>query len=102
MNERKEQMGFYLVLPSTSSNEIFSENHAVKLTVMITKGNLFGCRISLGMALLELLWPKQDFLSVSENLWYELQEPKRNTSCERTQVPTSLFYSVSSLLDYVL
>ena len=51
------------------------------------------------MALVELFWPKQDFLSVRENLWYEIQESKRKW--KRTHIPTSLFYSVSSLLDYV-
>ena len=51
------------------------------------------------MALVELFWPKQDFLSVHENLWYEIQESKRKW--ERTHIPTSLFYSVSSLLGYV-
>ena len=34
MNEHKEQTGFYLVLPSTSSNEIFLENHAGRFTVL--------------------------------------------------------------------
>ena len=51
------------------------------------------------MALVELFWPKQDSLSVRENLWYEIQESKRKW--KRTHIPTSLFYSVSSLLDYV-
>ena len=37
MNEHKEQMGFYLVLPSASNNEIFLENHAGKFTVMLPK-----------------------------------------------------------------
>ena len=51
------------------------------------------------MALVELFWPKQDSLSVRENLWYEIQESKRKW--KRTHIPTSLFHSVSSLLDYV-
>ena len=51
------------------------------------------------MALVQLFWPKQDSLSVRENLWYEIQESKRKW--KRTHIPTSLFYSVSSLLDYV-
>ena len=51
------------------------------------------------MALVELFWPKQDSLSVRENLWYEIQESKRKW--KRTHIPTSLFYSVSSLLDCV-
>ena len=37
MNEHKEQAGFYLVLPSTSSNEIFLENHAGKFTILLPK-----------------------------------------------------------------
>ena len=51
------------------------------------------------MVLVELFWPKQDSLSVRENLWHEIQESKRKW--KRTHIPTSLFYSVSSLLDYV-
>ena len=37
MNEHKEQMGFYLVLPSGSNNEIFLENHSGKFTIMLPK-----------------------------------------------------------------
>ena len=51
------------------------------------------------MAIVELFWPKQHSLSVCENLWYEIQESKRKW--KRTHIPTSLFYSVNSLLDYV-
>ena len=51
------------------------------------------------MALAELFWPKQDSLSVRENSWYEIQQSKRKR--KRVHIPTSLFYSVSSLLDYV-
>ena len=43
--------------------------------------------------------PKQDSLSVGENLWYEIKESKRKW--KRTHIPTSLLYSVSSLLGYV-
>ena len=97
MNEHKEQMGFYLVLPSTSSNEIFLENHAGKFTVLLPKEIHLNEEFHWEMALVELFWPKQDSLSVRENLWYEIQELKR----KRTHIPTSLFYSVSSLLSYV-
>ena len=38
-------------------------------------------------------------MSVRENLWYEIQESKRKW--KRIHISTSLFYSVSSLLDYV-
>ena len=51
------------------------------------------------MVLVEFFWPKQDSLSDHENLWYEIQESKGKW--KRTHIPTSLFYSVSSLLDYV-
>ena len=37
MNEHKEQTGFYLVLPSPSSNEIFLENHAGRFTVLLSR-----------------------------------------------------------------
>ena len=99
MNEYKEQMGFYLVLPSTSSNEIFLENHAGKFTVLLPKEIHLNEEFHWEMALIELFWPKQDSLSVRENLWYEIQESKRKW--KRTYIPTSLFYRVSSLLGYV-
>ena len=51
------------------------------------------------MALVELFWAKQDSLSDRENLWYEIQGSKRKW--KRTHIPTSLFYSVSSLLHCV-
>ena len=41
MNEHKEQTGFYLVLPSTSSDEIFLENHAGKFTVLLPKESIW-------------------------------------------------------------
>ena len=99
MNEDKEQMGFYLVLPSTSNNEIFLENHDGKFTVMPPKEIHLDEECYWEMALVELFWPKQDSLSDRENLWYEIQESKRKW--KRTHIPTFLFYSVSSLLDYV-
>ena len=37
MNEHKEQTGFYLVLPSTSSDEIFFKNHTGRFTVLLPK-----------------------------------------------------------------
>ena len=99
MNEHKEQTGFYLVLPSTSSDEIFLENHAGRFTVLLPKEIHLDVEFHWEMALVELFWPKQDSFSVRENLWYEIQESKRKW--KRTHIPTSLFYSVSSLLDYV-
>ena len=99
MNEHKEQTGFYLVLPSTSSNEIFLENHAGKFTVLLPKEIHLNEEFHWEMALVELFWPKQDSLSVRENLWHEIQESKRKW--KRTHITTSLFYSVSSLLGYV-
>ena len=99
MNEHKEQTGFYLVLPSTSSDEIFLENYAGRFTVLLPKEIHLDEEFHWEMALVELFWPKQDSLSIRENLWYEIQESKRKW--KRTHIPTSLFYSVSSLLDYV-
>ena len=72
MNEHKEQMGFYLVLPSMSSNEIFLENHAGKFTVVLAKEIHLDEEFHWEMALVELFWPKQDSFSVRENLWYEI------------------------------
>ena len=92
-------MGFYLVLPSMSSDEIFLENHTGKFAVVLPKEIHLDEEFHWEMALVELFWPKQDFLSFPENLWYEIQE--LNRKWKRTYIPTSLFYSVSSLLDYV-
>ena len=99
MNEHKEQTGFYLVLPSKSSDEIFLENHAGKFTVLLPKEIYLDEEFHWEMALVELFWPEQDSLSIRENLWYEIQGSKRKW--KRIHIPTSLFYSVSSLLDYV-
>ena len=52
------------------------------------------------MALVELFWPKYDSLSYRENLWYKIQQSKKEIE-KNTHIPTSLFYSVGSLLDYV-
>ena len=64
MNEHKEQTGFYLVLPSTSSNEIFLENHAGKFTVLLPKEIHLNEEFHWEMAIVELFWPRQDSLSV--------------------------------------
>ena len=77
MNEHKEQMGFYLVLPSTSSNQIFSENHTGKFTVLLQKEIHLDEEFHWEMALVELFCTKQDSLSVRLNLWHEIQELKR-------------------------
>ena len=37
MNENSQQVTFHLVLPSTSSHEIFSINHAGKFTTILPK-----------------------------------------------------------------
>ena len=82
-----------------SSNEIFLENHAGMFTVLLPNEIHLDEEFHWEMALVELFRPKQDSLSVRENLWYEIQELKRKW--KRTHIPTSLFYNVSSLLDYV-
>ena len=68
MNEHKKQLGFYLVLLSMSSDEIFLENHAGKFTVLLLKEIHLDEEFHWEMALVELFWPKQDSLSVCENL----------------------------------
>ena len=40
MNENSQRVSFHLVLPSTSSHEIFLENHAGKFTVTRSKVSL--------------------------------------------------------------
>ena len=89
MNEHKEQMCFYLVLPSTSSNEIFSENHAGKFTILLPKEIHLNEEFHWEMTLAELFWPKQESLSVLENLWYGIQELKRKW--KRIHIPTFCF-----------
>ena len=99
MNENRQQVSFHLVLPSTSSHEIFLENHAGKFTVMLPKEIHLDQKFHWEMALVELFWPKQDSVAVIENLWYETQGPNRRW--KRTYVPSSAFLSVTSLFDYL-
>ena len=99
MNENSQQVSFHLVLPSTSSHEIFSENQAGKFTVMLPKEIHLDQNFHLEMALVELFWPKQDSVAVIENLWYETQGPNRRW--KRTYVPSSAFLSMSSVFDYL-
>ena len=96
----KNKWGFTWYLYSQRAvTRFFSENHAGKGTVLLPKEIHLDEEFHWEMALVELFWPKQDSLSVRENLWYEIQDSKRKW--KRTHIPTSLFYSVSSLLDYV-
>ena len=89
-NERKcQRVSFHLVLPSTSSHEIFLENHAGKFTVMLPKEIQLDQNFHWEMALVELFWPKQDSIAVIENLWYETQRPNRKW--KRTYAPSSAF-----------
>ena len=68
MNENSQQVSFHLVLPPTSSHEIFSKNHAGKFTTMLPKEIQLDQKFHWEMALVELLWPKQDSVAVIENL----------------------------------
>ena len=61
------------MLSSTSSHEIFSENHAGKFITMLPKEIQLDQKFHWEMALVELFWPKQDCVVVIENLWYETQ-----------------------------
>ena len=61
MNENRQQVSFHLVLLSTSSHEIFSENHAGKFTAMLPKEIQFDQKFHWEMASVELFWPKQIF-----------------------------------------
>ena len=73
MKENRQQISFHLVLPSTSSHEIFSENHAGKFITMLPKEIQLDQKFHWEMALVELFWPKQDSVVVIENLWYKTQ-----------------------------
>ena len=66
MNENRQQVSFHLVLPSTSSHEIFSENHAGKFITMLPKEIQLDQKFHWEMALVELFWPKQDSVVVIE------------------------------------
>ena len=92
MNENSQRVSFHLVLPSTSSHEIFLENHAGKFTVMLPKEIHLDRNFHWEMALVELFWPKQASVAVIENLWYETQGPNRRW--KRTYVPSSAFLSI--------
>ena len=59
MNEHKEKTGFYLVLPSTSSDEIFLENHTGRFTVLLPKEIHLDEEFHWEMALVELFWPNK-------------------------------------------
>ena len=95
----KSKWGFTWYYPQRVIVRFFSENHVGKFTVMLPKEIHLDEEFYWEMALVLLFWPKQDSLSDHENLWYEIQESKRKW--KRTHIPTSLFYSVSSLLDFV-
>ena len=99
MNENRQQVSFHLVLPSTSSHEVFSENHAGKFITMLPKEIQLDQKFHWEMALVQLFWPKQDSVVVIENLWYETQGPNRRW--KRTYVPSSAFLSVTSLFDHL-
>ena len=99
MNENSQQLSFHLVLPSTSSHDIISENHAGKFTTILPKEIQLDQTYHWEMALVELFWPKQDSVSVIENFCYEKQET--NGRWKRTYVPSSAFFSVTSLFDYL-
>ena len=77
MTENSQQLSFHLLLPSTSSDEIFLENHAGKFTAILPKQIQIGQKFHWEMALVELFWPKQDSVAVIENLWFEKQETNR-------------------------
>ena len=99
MNENSQQVSLHLVLPSTSSHEIFSENHAGKFTTMLPKEIQLDQKFHWEKALVELFWPKQDSVVVIENLWYETQGPNRKW--KRIYVLSSAFLSVTSLFDHL-
>ena len=100
MNENRQQVSFHLVLPSTSSHEIFSENHAGKFITMLPKEIELDQKFHWEMmALVELFWLNQDSVVVIENLWYETQGPNRRW--KRTYVQSSAFLSVTSLFDHL-
>ena len=99
MNENSQQVSFHLVLPSTSSHEIFLENHAGKFTAMLRKEIQLDQKFHWEMALMELFWPKQDSVAVLENLWYEIQGTNRRR--KRTYFPSSAFLSTTNLFDYL-
>ena len=99
MNENSQQVSFHLVLPSMSSHEIFLENHAGKFTAMLPKEIQLDQKFHWEMALVELLWPKQDSVAVIENLRYETKGLNRRW--KRTYIPSSASLSVTNLFGYL-
>ena len=99
MNKNRQQVSFHLVLPSTSSHEIFSENHAGKFITMLPKEIQLDQKFHWEMVLVELFWPKQGSVVVIKNLWYETQALNRRW--KRTYIPSSAFLSVTSLFDHL-
>ena len=59
-SQRMNENSQHLVLPSTSGHEIFLENHAGKFTAMLPKEIQLDQKFHWEMALVELLWPRQD------------------------------------------
>ena len=77
MNKNSQQLSFHLVLPYTSSHEIFSENHAGTFTTILPKEVQLDPKYHWEMASVELFWQKQDSVAVIENLQFEKQETNR-------------------------
>ena len=70
----KNKWGFTWYYPQRAVPRFFLENHAGKFTVLLPKEIHLDEEFHWQMALEELFWPKQDSLSVHENLWYEIQK----------------------------
>ena len=87
MNENSQQVSFHLVLPPTSSHEIFLENHAGKFTAMLPKEIQLDQKFHWEMVLVELFWPKQDSVAVIENLWYMKHKDRIEGGREQTFHP---------------
>ena len=65
---------FIWCYPQRAVMRFFLENQAGRFTVLLPKEIHLDEEFHWEMALVELFWPKQDSLSVCENLWYEIQE----------------------------
>ena len=68
MNKNKEHMSFYLVLLSTSSNDIFFRKSSGKVYFILPKEIHLDEERHWEVALVELFCPKHDSVSISENL----------------------------------
>ena len=99
MNENRQQVSFHLVLPSTSSHEMFSENHAGKFITMLPKEIQLDQKFHWEMALVELFGQNKTLL-LSLKICGMKHKVQIEGGRELTFHPLH-FLSVTSLFDHL-